>query len=109
MSPILRTLVFSRIPVSTKAFVREVCNWKFSQIIPCHFEGPFKAGPRELAAAYGFLAGKPIEVGGGLPFGLGGSVKGKVAVNIREEDLATLSSLEESLASSGTLYAEVAD
>ena len=57
VSPVLRKLVFGNARSEALGWVDEICrDWpKFSRILPCHFEAPIKAGPRELRAAFSFL------------------------------------------------------
>ena len=57
VSPVLRKLVFGNARPEALAWVDEICrDWpRFSRILPCHFEAPIRAGPRELRAAFSFL------------------------------------------------------
>ena len=57
VSPVLRKLVFGNARREALAWVDEICSdWpKFNKILPCHFEAPIRAGPRELRAAFSFL------------------------------------------------------
>lgn len=56
VGPILKTLVFSTEPEASRQWVESICrDWNFRQIIPAHFSGPIKAGPKEFKAAFGFL------------------------------------------------------
>ena len=65
VSPVLRKLVFGNAKSEALAWVDEICrDWpKFSRILPCHFEAPIRAGPRDLRAAFSFL--EEEEEGGG--------------------------------------------
>ena len=62
VSPILTTFIFSRVPASTKAFVRRIATWDFVKVVPCHFEAPFDARPGDVAAAFEFLGWQPGEL-----------------------------------------------
>jgi len=64
VSPVLRKLVFGNARSEALGWVDEICrDWpRFGRIVPCHFEAPIKAGPRELRAAFSFLE---EEEGGG--------------------------------------------
>ena len=78
-------------------------------MIPCHLEGPFNATAKELADAFAFLGGSPVEVPkkrfsfpplfGGIGAGGSGAVS-----DIKEDDLNILNNLNNLLSSSGTLY-----
>ncbi|KAL4541310.1 hypothetical protein Ndes2526B_g05848 [Nannochloris sp. 'desiccata'] len=56
VGPILKTLVFSTEPDASKEWINSICrDWRFTSIIPAHFQAPIKAGPAEFKAAFGFL------------------------------------------------------
>jgi hypothetical protein len=66
VSPVLRKLVFGNAKAEALAWVDEICrDWpRFSRILPCHFEAPIRAGPRELRAAFSFLEEEGEGAGG---------------------------------------------
>lgn len=69
VSPVLRKLVFGNARTEALAWVDEICrDWpRFTRILPCHFEAPIRAGPRELRAAFSFLEegeGGSVEASG---------------------------------------------
>ena len=53
--PVLQELILNRFPEETLAWVRRVCQLRFSRIIPCHFANDLRAGPREFRRAFAFL------------------------------------------------------
>ncbi|KAE8697480.1 T4P13.26 protein isoform 2 [Hibiscus syriacus] len=56
VSPIVKTLVFSKVPEKVRDWIDGIArDWKFKRIIPAHFTGPIKAGRAELLAAFAFL------------------------------------------------------
>ncbi|GBG66461.1 hypothetical protein CBR_g61504 [Chara braunii] len=56
VSPIVKTLVFSKAPEEVKDWIDEITTeWNFRRIIPAHFSAPIAAGPQELRAAFSFL------------------------------------------------------
>jgi len=84
-SPVVRTLVFSKVPRATIVWAEGIArDWAFDKIISCHFTGPFKCTPRRFLESFQFCydaAGIPLpqkEIPGSLPFELPfdfGSVK----------------------------------
>ena len=69
-STVVRTLVFSKVPRATLAWVEEICrDWAFEQVIPCHFNGPFKCSETEFKQAFAFCyeaVGKTVPGTGGV-------------------------------------------
>lgn len=56
VSPIVKTLVFDKVPEKVNAWVQEITReWKFSRIIPAHFAAPVAADGRDLRVAFRFL------------------------------------------------------
>lgn len=55
VAPILQTLILDRAPQVTLDWVGRVAGWEFQRIIPCHFEAPLVATPRQFQQAFDFL------------------------------------------------------
>ncbi|KAJ4904087.1 Uncharacterized protein Rs2_18038 [Raphanus sativus] len=56
VSPIVKTLVFSKVPEKVRDWIDEIASeWRFKRIIPAHFEASVNAGRSEFLAAFGFL------------------------------------------------------
>ena len=54
-APILQAIILNRFPDETKAWVDEVCKWRFRRIVPCHLANDVKAGPDQFRKAFAFL------------------------------------------------------
>jgi hypothetical protein len=55
VGPVVRTLVYNKIPRTVTDWVDRICaDWRFTRIIPCHFNAPISAGPAEFRAAFQF-------------------------------------------------------
>lgn len=59
VAPILQTLILNRAPQQVIAWADRVQQWQFESIIPCHFEAPIKANPRQFRQAFSFLEKHP--------------------------------------------------
>ena len=46
-------------------WAKKVGRWNFTRVVPCHFDAPIKAGPREWNAAFGFLPTSRPDVDSG--------------------------------------------
>lgn len=55
VAPILQTLILNRAPQETIAWADRVAAWDFDRIVPCHFDSPISAGPRQFRQAFSFL------------------------------------------------------
>ncbi len=66
VAPILQTLILNRAPQETLDWATKVASWDFQWIIPCHFDSPIKAEPRQFRQAFSFLEKQPA-VNAGLP------------------------------------------
>ncbi len=55
VAPILQTLILSRAARATLNWADRVAQWDFQQIIPCHFQAPITATPRQFRQAFAFL------------------------------------------------------
>mmetsp|Transcript_11526 Transcript_11526/g.31413 ORF Transcript_11526/g.31413 Transcript_11526/m.31413 type:complete len:502 (+) Transcript_11526:120-1625(+) len=55
VGPVVETLVFSKVPATTRRWVDSICNnWDFNKVIPCHFDGPIPAKPADVKRAFTF-------------------------------------------------------
>ncbi|CAM0954637.1 unnamed protein product [Alopecurus aequalis] len=106
VSPIVKTLVFSKVPEKVRDWVdRIAADWPFRRIIPAHFAGPINASRSDFLAAFAFLdeflpdrpAASP-----GLSLILA-SLLGKAASYFPPDDMKTLSSLDDFLVSVGAV------
>lgn len=80
VSPVLRKLVFGNAKSEALAWVDEICrDWpRFNRILPCHFDAPIRAGPRELRAEFSFLEEEAMAAeGGGAAASTSGREKGE--------------------------------
>ncbi len=64
VAPILQTLILNRAPQATLNWAQKVASWDFQWIIPCHFDSPIKATPREFRQAFSFLEKQPAVSAG---------------------------------------------
>ncbi|XP_048433936.1 uncharacterized protein LOC103955665 isoform X1 [Pyrus x bretschneideri] len=56
VSPIVKTLVFSKVPEKVRDWVDGIArDWRFRRIIPAHFAAPINASRSDLLAAFAFL------------------------------------------------------
>jgi hypothetical protein len=59
VAPILQTLILNRAPRETLDWADKVASWNFQRIVPCHFDSPIEASPRQFRQAFAFLEQKP--------------------------------------------------
>lgn len=59
VAPILQTLILNRAPRETLEWADKVASWDFQRIIPCHFDSPIEAFPRQFREAFAFLEKQP--------------------------------------------------
>jgi hypothetical protein len=59
VAPILQTLILNRSPSETIDWADKVVSWNFQRIVPCHFDSPIEADPRQFRQAFAFLERKP--------------------------------------------------
>ncbi|GMH33802.1 hypothetical protein BSKO_01636 [Bryopsis sp. KO-2023] len=112
VSPVIRILVYSRIPKSVTKWIDEIeSDWDFTSVIPCHFAGPVKARPGDLSQAFAFsyiAAGtKPRVGGGGGIFGFLKPPEAALKDYIPASDLARLNSLNDTLNDAGVVYSDL--
>jgi len=88
VAPILQTLILIQAPRQVLDWADRVAKWDFQRIIPCHFDSPIQAGPRQFRQAFSFLEKYP-SVGEGL-WGSGGQA-------LPEDDLGFIRELEANL------------
>ncbi|KAF8096839.1 hypothetical protein N665_0299s0003 [Sinapis alba] len=109
VSPIVKTLVFSKVPEKVRDWIDEIASdWRFKRIIPAHFEAPINAGRSEFLAAFGFLDDLLGERYVNRPPSLSilfTSLMGKAAAAsyFPPDDMRTLSSLDQFLVSVGAV------
>jgi Domain of unknown function (DUF4336) len=58
VAPILQQLILSRQTPKTRAWVEQVAQWDFHQVISCHFQAPVAANADDWRRAFEFLDGK---------------------------------------------------
>ncbi|GAY52772.1 Lysine-tRNA ligase [Citrus sinensis] len=106
VSPIVKTLVFSKVPEKVRDWIdRIVCDWRFRRIIPAHFAAPINASRSDFLAAFAFLddlLGERYVTRPSLSL-LFTSLMGKAASYFPPDDMKTLSSLDEFLVSVGAV------
>ncbi|THU48143.1 hypothetical protein C4D60_Mb09t23100 [Musa balbisiana] len=106
VSPIVKTLVFSKVPEKVRDWVDRIAkDWPFRRIIPAHFAAPINASRSDFLAAFGFLdelLGDRFTTRPSLSL-LFASVMGKAASYFPPDDMKTLSSLDQFLVSVGVV------
>ncbi|KAF9590093.1 hypothetical protein IFM89_030841 [Coptis chinensis] len=106
VSPIVKTLVFSKGPEKVRDWINGIItDWAFKRIIPAHFVTPIKASKSELLTAFGFLDDLLDERYVTRPSlsHLFTSLVGKAANYFPPDDMKTLSSLDQFLVSVGAV------
>ncbi|HEY9708854.1 MAG TPA: DUF4336 domain-containing protein [Oculatellaceae cyanobacterium] len=88
VAPILQTLILNRSPLETLDWADKVASWNFQRIVPCHFDSPIEANPRQFRQAFAFLEKNPrvSEV-----------VTGSESQPLPEQDFRLLRELDENL------------
>ena len=95
VAPVVSTLVYENIPREVNEWARRVGRWKFDRIVPCHFDAPIRAGPREWNAAFGFLpSSRPEEA------------RGSGGAYYPDEDMVLLRGVEDFLQGSGVIFTD---
>ncbi|GAA0170481.1 hypothetical protein LIER_24729 [Lithospermum erythrorhizon] len=106
VSPIVKTLVFSKVPEKVRDWVDSiVSDWKFKRIVPAHFSAPVNASRSEFLAAFAFLdelLGERYVSRPSLSL-LFTSLLGRAASYFPPDDMKTLSSLDQFLVSVGAV------
>lgn len=93
-------------------WARRVGCWNFNRIVPCHFDAPIKAGPREWNAAFGFLpSSRPdestaVDGAGEEGFGRGAGRSAGVGRYYPDEDMVLLRGVEDFLQGSGVIFTD---
>jgi len=95
VAPILQTLILSQAPRTVLNWADKVAKWDFQRIVPCHFDSPIEAGPRQFRQAFAFLDKQPSM---GDSFGSGSQP-------LPQEDFGFLTELEKSLIKMGIAQA----
>ncbi|XP_071913160.1 uncharacterized protein [Coffea arabica] len=106
VSPIVKTLVFSKVPEKVRDWIDSIVrDWRFKRIIPAHFAAPINASRSDFLAAFAFLddlLGEQYVTRPSLSL-LFTSLLGKAASYFPPDDMRTLSSLDEFLVSVGVV------
>ncbi|KAI4389269.1 hypothetical protein MLD38_001509 [Melastoma candidum] len=106
VSPIVKTLVFSKVPEKVRDWIDSIArDWRFKRIIPAHFAAPINAGRTDFLAAFAFLddlLGERYVTRPSLSLLLS-SILGKAASYFPPDDMKTLSSLDQFLVSVGAV------
>lgn len=55
VAPVVGTLVYENVPEPVNVWAKKIARWDFNRIVPCHFDAPIRAGPREFLSAFSFL------------------------------------------------------
>lgn len=112
VSPIVKTLVFSKEPDRVKDWVDQIIkDWKFKSIIPCHFSAPIAAQGRDLRIAFEFLNDllpeEAQEKSPAFAFSLA-TIFSKASSSFPAADMKTLFSLDDFLVSIGAVQKTMA-
>ncbi|KAJ0042433.1 hypothetical protein Pint_19130 [Pistacia integerrima] len=106
VSPIVKTLVFSKVPEKVRDWIDGIArDWRFRRVIPAHFAAPINASRSDFLAAFAFLddlLGERYVTRPSLSF-LFSSLMGKAASYFPPDDMKTLSSLDQFLVSVGAV------
>ncbi|GAB2299280.1 hypothetical protein Dimus_033351 [Dionaea muscipula] len=106
VSPIVKTLVFSKVPEKVRDWTdRIVRDWRFNKIIPAHFAAPIRSSKSDFLAAFAFLddlLGESYASRPSLSLLLA-SIMGKATSYFPPDDMKTLSSLDQFLVSVGAV------
>ena len=92
VAPILQTLIFPQAPKTVLNWVDKVTKWNFQRIVPCHFESPIEASPRQFRQAFAFLEPQPSLNTNSFPNG---------SQSLPQEDFCFLRELESILLKMG--------
>lgn len=106
VSPIVKTLVFSKVPEKVRDWVDRIAkDWPFRRIIPAHFAAPINASRSDFLAAFAFLdefLGERFFARPSLSL-VFASLMGRAASYFPPDDMKTLSSLDDFLVSVGVV------
>ncbi|XP_010939052.1 uncharacterized protein [Elaeis guineensis] len=106
VSPIVKTLVFSKVPEKVRDWVDRIAkDWPFRRIIPAHFAAPIYASRSDFLAAFGFLdelLGERFVTRPSLSL-IFASLMRRASSYFPPDDMKTLSSLDEFLVSVGAV------
>jgi hypothetical protein len=62
VAPILQNLILPQDPPQVIKWVEKVKQWKFKQIIPCHFQAPISTNTEQFREAFTFLEKTPKTI-----------------------------------------------
>ncbi|CAN0924326.1 hypothetical protein LINGRAHAP2_LOCUS34111 [Linum grandiflorum] len=107
VSPIIKTLVFSKVPEKVRDWIDGIArDWRFKRVIPAHFAAPVNVSRSEFLAAFAFLddlLGDRYATRWPSLSLVFASILGKAASYFPADDMKTLSSLDEFLVSVGAV------
>jgi len=102
VAPVVSTLVYENVPGDVREWAKRVGRWRFERVVPCHFDAPIKAGPREWNAAFAFLdAPRRREVAE-----TDGGAKGGKGAYYPDEDMVLLRGVERFLREAGVIFTD---
>lgn len=95
VAPVVGTLVYENVPEPVNAWARRVAKWDFNRIVPCHFDAPIRAGPREFLSAFSFLPSSRPE-----------NAKGRGGAYYPSEDMILLRGVADFLLNTGVIFTD---
>ena len=106
-APVVSTLVYENVPLEVQRWARRVGRWNFTRVVPCHFDAPIKAGPREWNAAFGFLpTSRPPDVDEDGDTRFGGKNKKSRVGYYPDEDMVLLRGVGDFLLRTGVIFTD---
>ena len=101
VAPVVATLVYENVPDYVNDWAQRVAKWNFNRIVPCHFDAPIKAGPKEFREAFRFLpSSRPSKLGGNKP---SNSLKSPY---FNDEDMILLRGVADFLKNTGVIFSD---
>jgi hypothetical protein len=98
---VVATLVYENVPDYVNDWAQRVAKWNFNRIVPCHFDAPIKAGPKEFREAFRFLpSSRPSKLGGNKP---SNSLKSPY---FNDEDMILLRGVADFLKNTGVIFSD---
>lgn len=95
VAPVVGTLVYENVPQPVNEWARRVAKWDFNRIVPCHFDAPIRAGPRDFLAAFSFLPSSRPE-----------KAKGRGSAYYPNEDMILLRGVADFLLNTGVIFTD---
>ena len=106
VAPVVSTLVYENVPLEVQRWARRVGRWNFTRVVPCHFDAPIKAGPREWNAAFGFLPTSRPDVDEDRDTRFGGKNKNSRVGYYPDEDMVLLRGVGDFLLRTGVIFTD---